>query len=202
MSLPTVDDLAKQSPAGKFASGTGPMLVSSGVLLWLNGRLAVTRRSHDARYDPGHWTTPAGRCDSTPRITAFKEAAEEIQVRQPDTGQIWIPREAHKSLQDKAKEYPTKLGFPPPITAPLVTVQTFLDDTQIEECQMWACFVAHCNTLELRLPLVAQLPFEPELSNPEYGTPALILSHTELRRRDLVPALAFFLEEVQQYEYE
>jgi len=56
----------------------GNVLLSSGIILFINNKLLLMKRGEDAQYDPSMWTTPAGRCDRDIEYTAFKEFYEEV----------------------------------------------------------------------------------------------------------------------------
>ena len=68
----------------------GDILISSGIILFINNQLLLMKRSDDAPYDPSMWTTPAGRCDKDIEYTAFKEFYEEVYFLDRDKKPIFI----------------------------------------------------------------------------------------------------------------
>lgn len=81
---PTVQDLrrerAQEEWRGRQAIYTGRILFSAGVILLLNGKILLFQRDAEALVDPRLWTTPAGRCDREPQMTAYKEFYEEVII--------------------------------------------------------------------------------------------------------------------------
>jgi len=190
-----LDELAQIKPIVNWAAGFGPVLVSSGSFLFINGKLAVTRRSADAKVDPNLWTTPAGRCDRTPLETALKETIEEIKIYDTE-GNILIPEAAVFLLTEgqKFKTYPTKEKDDKyPIKT--MEVQCILDGKIIETCYMWAYYSPQANTLELRLPLFTELREQLILKNEEYGTETILANLADLKHDKVVPAVKELLRD-------
>lgn len=59
---------------------TGEILLSSGVVVLLNGELAMLWRDDDAPEDAHRWQSPAGRCEGPPGETGLREFYEELVV--------------------------------------------------------------------------------------------------------------------------
>ena len=197
LGVKSLRDLARRSHAPDWDAGFGPVLVSSGTFLFIDGRLAVTRRTDDAEVDPGLWTGPAGRCDRTPYVTALKETAEEIEIRDAE-GRRWVPTPAMPFVSDTAGV----VAFPVAersATIPLRTtaVRLFVNGEAVAEHALWYFFDDVCNTLELRLPLFAQSDGHLSLSNPEYDTPARLCTLAELRGLPAVAAVRQLIKEIE-----
>jgi hypothetical protein len=58
----------------------GLSLLSSGVFLWIDDKLALLRRDAKAPSLAKHLTEPAGRCDALPGKTGLRELNEELMV--------------------------------------------------------------------------------------------------------------------------
>lgn len=58
----------------------GPILLSAGVVLCVGDRFVLFERDADAPVAPLTWTSPAGRCDTTPIRTALGELYEELLI--------------------------------------------------------------------------------------------------------------------------
>lgn len=58
----------------------GPILISAGVVLCVGDRFVLFERDADAPVAPLKWTSPAGRCDTTPIRTALGELYEELLI--------------------------------------------------------------------------------------------------------------------------
>jgi 8-oxo-dGTP pyrophosphatase MutT (NUDIX family) len=190
LQAPCISTLASLRPAADWNKGFGPVLVSSGTLLFINGKILVTRRSADATIDPWRWTTPAGRCDRTPVKTAYKETAEEVSIENSE-GLLFLPEGAAEFKTKKDKE---NILFYPENHGPIRTehINFIIDNKIIERHKMWSFYSPTFNTLELRLPLFATINDSISVSNPEYGTPTALREVHTLDGEPMVPALEAF----------
>jgi len=172
------------------------VLVSSGSFLFINDKLAVTQRSFTTTYDPGFWTTPAGRCDRTIFETGIKETIEEIQIKQEN--KILYPDIARKYIPSKENIVFYNTSFVNDrIPIKRFDVKLFLDNTFIEASCLWMHYSQKVNTLEFRIPLFAKLNEEKlVLTNPEYGNATDLKTIKELQNLKTVPALKKLIEEV------
>lgn len=152
------------------------VLVSSGSFLFINDKLVITQRTANTKYDPLHWTTPAGRCDRTILETGIKETIEEISITRDN--KTFFPNIAKNFISDKEnvefyetffenKQFPLKV----------YNINLYLDNILIEQSKSWMYYSKEVNTLEFRIPLFAKLD-EKELkfSNPEFGTDIKLIS--------------------------
>jgi 8-oxo-dGTP pyrophosphatase MutT (NUDIX family) len=104
---PSVDEISGRSLAsheeGETTVYEGPVLLSAGVVLCVNDRFVLFERDADAPVDPLRWTSPAGRCDTTPRRTALKELYEELLVIADGRPALIVPPEgdAHEDVYDE-----------------------------------------------------------------------------------------------------
>jgi hypothetical protein len=198
LNVACLESLAQLKPDINWINGFGPVLVSSGSFLFINGKLAITRRSTDAKVDPNLWTTPAGRCDRTPLETALKETVEEIKIYDEE-GNWLIPAPAAPFLASshrfttfptienhKNKNFPIKLHV----------VNCYLDGQCIASGRMWFYYSQSVNTLELRLPLFTKIEGSFLLHNEEYRTETKLLSLAEINGEEAVPALKELLGEI------
>jgi len=172
------------------------VLVSSGSFLFINDKLAVTQRELTTKFDPGFWTTPAGRCDRTILETGIKETIEEIKIEK--NGKIFYPDIAKKFLNIKENSEFYKTSFcDKKYSLKIFNVNLFLDSIKIESCQSWMYYSTEVNTLEFRIPIFAQLKEEELLfTNPEFGTDTGLKMIKELRNLDTVPALNKLIQEI------
>jgi len=170
----------------------GPVLISSGSFLFINNKLLVTQRTANTKYDPLHWTAPAGRCDRLIEETALKETIEEINIIKD--GEVIYPDITQKLFQNKKVTfYPTLKKFP--IDIKMNNVELYLDDILIEETQLWCYYSQKVNTLEFRLPIFANLDEkELEYSNPEYNMESKLLTINQLKEYQCVPSVQKLLE--------
>jgi hypothetical protein len=80
--FPTVEDLRQNVPQRITEPGKviyeGRVLFSGGIILTINDKILMLQRDRDAPVDPLKWTSPAGRCDREPLLTALKEFYEEV----------------------------------------------------------------------------------------------------------------------------
>lgn len=195
LNVKTISNLAK---LGTQDINNRPMLVSSGTFLWINDKLLVTQRTAAAKFDPSFWTTPAGRCDTTPLKTAYKETAEEIHGFDKVTDELWMPQPTLIYFSDiKANGYEVVNDFPKHIQLQTSTVNTWVDDEQIETAKMWYYYSESVNTLELRVPMYAQVDKELYFKNAEFDTNAGLMSIEELQERDVVPAVDKLIKEIE-----
>jgi len=189
LDITCIDTLAELRPKVDWNNGFGPVLVSSGSFLFINNKLAVTRRDAKAKFDPNLWTTPAGRCDRTPLETALKETIEEIRIYD-ESGNWMIPESATYLITkgQKYKTYPAK-ERDENHSIKTVEVQCILDGQLIESSHMWAYYSPDVNTLELRLPLYADMQEPLVLRNEEYKTETMLSLTSDLNENEVVPAL-------------
>ncbi|MBU0656045.1 MAG: NUDIX domain-containing protein [Gammaproteobacteria bacterium] len=192
-----VSQLASLSATTSWNTGEKPVLVSSGSFLWINGKLLVTQRTADTKYDPLAWTAPAGRCDDTPLRTALKETIEEIHVQSVESGRLWMPDLARGVLPEgtDVNFYPTTVAFPYGLDGKLVKSRTWIDNKLIEESMLWMMFSEKSNTIEFRVPLVAAIDENLLYTNPEYHTDVQAVMLEELKEMQLVPAVRQLLSE-------
>lgn len=170
------------------------VLVSSGSFLFVNNKLIVTQRELDTKYDPGYWTTPAGRCDRTIFDTAIKETVEEIEIIEnnytlfPEIAKQFILHNEHIKFYQtlfRDKQFPIKT----------YKVCVFLNNSLIEKCQAWMYVSTEANTIEFRIPIFAKLnEYELTFVNPEFGTDTGLKSIDELKKLEVVPALKQLIE--------
>jgi len=172
------------------------VLVSSGSFLFINDKLAVTQRDLNTKFDPGFWTTPAGRCDRTILDTGIKETIEEIKIER--NSKILYPDIAKKFLnvKENIELYETSF-YNKKNSLKIFNVNLFLDTIKIESCQSWMYFSTEVNTLEFRIPIFAQLDeSELRLSNPEFETATGLKSICELSNLKTVPALNSLIQQI------
>lgn len=194
LNVKTISNLAK---LGTQDIDNQPMLVSSGAFLWINDKLLVTQRTADAKFDPSFWTTPAGRCDTTPLKTAYKETAEEIHGFDKVTDELWMPQPTLAYFPDtEVNGYEVVNDFPKHIQLQTSTINTWIDNKKIETAQMWYYYSESVNTLELRVPMYAQVDKELYFENAEFDTNSGLMSIEELQERDVVPAVKNFLIQI------
>lgn len=176
-------------------TGEKPVLVSSGSFLWINGKLLITQRTADTKYDPLAWTAPAGRCDDTPLRTALKETIEEIHVQSVESGRLWMPDLSREVVPEgtDVNFYSTMIAFPKNLRARLIKSRTWVDDELIEESMLWMMFSEKSNTIEFRLPLIATIDEDLFYTNPEYHTDVQAVMLKELEGMQLVPAVHHLL---------
>jgi 8-oxo-dGTP pyrophosphatase MutT (NUDIX family) len=172
------------------------VLISSGSFLFINDKLVVTQRELDTSFDPGFWTTPAGRCDRTILETGIKETIEEIKIEKnrcvlyPDVSKEFL------NVKENIKFYKTRFSNKKNLLK-VFNIKLFLDNIKIESCKSWMYYSKEVNTIEFRLPIFAELEeSELRLSNPEFGTDTDLKSIEELQKLDTVPALKKLLEEI------
>ena len=172
------------------------VLVSSGSFLFINDKLAVTQRELTTKFDPGFWTTPAGRCDRSILETGIKETIEEIKIEK--NGKILYPAIAKKFLNVKENSELYETSFCNKRNSlKIFNVNLFLDNIKIEGCQSWMYYSTEVNTLEFRIPIFAQLDEEGLLfTNPEFGTDTGLKTIKELQNLDTVPALNKLIQEI------
>lgn len=172
------------------------VLISSGSFLFINEKLAITQRQLTTRFDPGFWTTPAGRCDRTIFQTAIKETIEEIAITQHN--HKLFPDIAKTFIEDSENEQFYEVSFEDS-QFPLKTykVTLYLDNNPIEQCTAWMHYAEHVNTIEFRIPLFAKLDeTNLQFSNPEFWTPTDLKTIEQLSHLQTVPALNQLLKEI------
>ncbi len=173
------------------------VLISSGSFLFINEKLVVTQRDLNTKYDPGYWTTPAGRCDRTIFDTAIKETIEEIEIRDKHNN-VLFPKIAEKFISNDSdiKFYPTSFQNK---KLPIKTynINLFLDNVLIETTKAWMLFSNGVNTLEFRVPIFTTIKEENlKFINPEFKTKTGLKTIEELEKLKCVPALAQLLKEM------
>jgi len=191
--------IRKISELGKYRQTNNTnllnVLVSSGSFLFINNKLAVTQRGLNTQYDPGYWTTPAGRCDRTILTTGIKETIEEIEIKQND--KILYPDIAkHLENIDKNVEFYKTSFSRTDIPIKTYKVLQFLDNKLIEECDSWVYYSKDVNTLEFRIPIFTEMNENELTFRGEYETDTGLKTIQELRKLNCVPALKKLLEEV------
>jgi len=172
------------------------VLVSSGSFLFINNKLLVTQRDYLTTFDPGLWTTPAGRCDNNIYETAIKETIEEIEILKdnkkyvPDISKIFFTDEKDIVFYDVYLENKD-------ISLKMYAIKLYLDGTIIEECKSWMYYSEEVNTLEFRLPIFTKLSENEFIfNNPEFNTDTELKSIEELKKLEVVPALKKLLKEL------
>ena len=172
------------------------VLISSGSFLFINEKLAVTQRELTTKFDPGFWTTPAGRCDRTILDTALKETIEEIEIIQ--NNKILYPKIA-QNFVNKTKDvifYDASFSNSK-IPINTTKVKLFLDNNLVQECYSWFYFSKEVNTIEFRIPIFTTLNEQSlQFRNPEFGTPTGLKTIEELKTLQCVPALKKLIEEI------
>lgn len=187
----SVCDLASLSDNSPWSTGQRRVLVSSGSFLWINGKLAVTQRTANTKFDPLSWTSPAGRCDDTPLRTALRETLEEIQISSLSDGTYWLPDIAKTILEHEGdyKFYSAITSFPGNISSKLSRIRCWLDEMLVDDSLLWHYFSEKANTLELRIPIQGVIPYGIALTNPEFRTDTRLVDILELGALNCVPSL-------------
>jgi len=188
-----ISDLAKQS---KVNDGLiTDVLVSTGSFLFLNNKLIATKRTSTTKFDPNCWTSPAGRCDRTPLVTAIKETIEEIKICD-EKGNVLMPSITQNLLQSDNYKFYNSSHFSKNIHLKQYKILFFIDQELIETSQMWAYFSQEVNTLELRLPIFFESDENLIFTNPEFFTDTKILDLESTAECELVPALRQLKKEI------
>ncbi len=168
----TVSELRKTDKNYKshLTDGLKDVLISSGSFLFINSKLVLTKRTHDAPIDPNKWTSPAGRCDRNPLTTALKETAEEINIYCKSSGTYIYPKGAEHFIKNK-----DNISFIPYEKSSelfkinLNKVEFYLDGKLEEKSELWFYYDEESNTFEFRLPIFYSLDEKNiEVNNPEY----------------------------------
>ncbi|WP_321369875.1 hypothetical protein [uncultured Desulfuromusa sp.] len=165
------------------------VLVSSGSILWINDLIIVKRRTDDAPYDPGAWTTAAGRCDFSIYETGVKETKEEIEITDKVTKEILCPEVFQDYSNQGIKYFSCAEKVHDHYDLKVSTVNTYFRDRIIETKKMWHWYDRENNTLEFRIPLVGFIDAEVEYNNAEYDTEARAASFSWLKTQKVVPVL-------------
>jgi len=172
------------------------VLISSGSFLFINNKLVVTQRDSSTKYDPEHWTTPAGRCDRTILETAIKETIEEIEIT--NDNKLLLPSISKINVTNINNIEFYKISFYDKCF-PLKTyiVRLYLEDKLIENCNSWMYYSEKVNTIEFRIPIFTKMD-ESKLNftNPEFGTDTKLKSIEELKKLKTVPALTHLIKEI------
>lgn len=187
-----ISNLITEGNSQEWFKGNCPVLVSSGSFLWINDRLLLTQRTAHTPFDPLSWTTPAGRCDRTPLVTALKETLEEVIIVSQKSSKRLVPDICEYlsiDLNIDTKKIESKIGFPDFLQKKLTRVETYLDGKLIEYAELWFMYDEYVNTLELRLPILLYITDELLLSNPEFHTSTSLLDKDEILVLKLVPAV-------------
>ena len=172
-----------------FSKDMPNILVSSGSVLCVKGKILVTQRSLDAIHDPEAWTTPAGRCDHTVYETALKETMEEIQITDGRTGEQIYPDVCSEMYGSELSYFKTTLGINDSFDLMPYTVNSYFGKNLIESRSMWCWFDTANNTLEVRLLLTGFLEEDVHFSNPEFLTETKLADPSWLIQQKMVPAL-------------
>jgi 8-oxo-dGTP pyrophosphatase MutT (NUDIX family) len=174
------------------------VLVSSGSFLFINNKLAVTQRELTTTYDPGFWTTPAGRCDRTILETGIKETIEEIQITKnnkiiyPDLARNLLKNRNCSDIEFYNTTFRNSL-----FKLKIYNVFLYLDNELVEKTKSWLYFSKEVNTLEFRIPIFAELNEKNlNFTNPEFNTPTGLKTIEELKKLNCVPALKQLLKEI------
>ncbi len=176
------------------------VLVSSGSFLFVNNMLALTQRTKDTLYDPGKWTSPAGRCDLSPLNTAYAETVEEIAICD-EKNRLHILSECKPFLPLWARNKEIVLHDQVTCDRSLVftnllEVNFILDNKLIENSVFWYMYNESCNTLELRKIINIKISEKIFLMNPEFNTKTILVSIDRAREIDTVPALGYFIKSI------
>lgn len=191
--LPSVNDLRECRVLKKVENGhvvfEGKILFSSGIILTVNDKVLMLFRDEQAPVEPLKWTSPAGRCDREPFLTALKEFYEEVIIFDGVTGKpIFVTFPEHEYSEQAQDIYRLTLagkGFMQPIgewifvsadfecnNSPLLQqVRTCFtsteitdDDTQEVYTDMFFPFMdEENNTFELRLLAFVSIPDKTEV---------------------------------------
>lgn len=121
--LPTVEDLRQgvlQTKVGQDkAIFEGRVLFSGGIILTINGKILMLFRDKEAPVAPLKWTSPAGRCDREPLLTALKEFYEEVILFDKISGKpVFVSFENEAYFEEVKKIYSRTLkrkGFMQPV---------------------------------------------------------------------------------------
>lgn len=151
----------------------GPMLFSAGVITLVGGQYVLLYRGSDAPTAPEKWTSPAGRGDHDPGMTALKEFYEELLVlengnpvfihfddRSPDFESIYMSALRGAGVTTQPSECHRIDGATPERYRPyLSTVVTEVGDERYTE-EMLVYHDESANTLELRFVIEADISTE------------------------------------------
>lgn len=171
-------------------------LVSSGVFLWINKKFIITQRTLDAVFDPGKWTSPAGRCDRTPYETAFKELVEEVSIFSNRDNKPYIPNKKFINYDKyQCHRYDVDENTHEIINLPFVVVKTFLNGALIEKKSMYFFMNKSNNTVELRLPVSITIDEDYDLINQEFNTEVKQINFKDLQKYDCVDTLKVIIHD-------
>jgi hypothetical protein len=190
--LPTVNDLREGQVLKTVEKDRvvyeGRILLSSGIILTVNDKILMLLRDDEAPVDPLKWTSPAGRCDREPFLTALKEFYEEVILFDGVSGKpVFMTYPENHYLAEAKKSYRTTLarkGFMHPVEEWLIfnadierngssllqqvrTCFEFRDTTDDSEREVFMDLFfpfmdEENNTLELRLLASAAIPDKTE----------------------------------------
>lgn|GEM_PF-1874392 len=113
--LPTVNDLREGSLQKTVEHDRiiyqGKVLLSSGIILAVNGKILMLLRDDEAPVDPLKWTSAAGRCDREPFLTALKEFYEEVILFDRVSGKpVFVIFPENDYLEEAKEIYRTTLA--------------------------------------------------------------------------------------------
>lgn len=217
--LPTVTEL-RQANVRRIESGRGAsrvtrwegrILLSAGTVLFVDGRVLLLQRDA-APVDPFLWTSPAGRCDREPHLTAVKEFLEEVLVTESGTPvlvqlpgceghaatieQIYADTCRRKGLAATDPQWIRLQAGAAPLEAWSGSPWTLHfgqgAGSETHAGRGFVFFDEACNTLEIRL--VAELASTERrltfVDGESYGRPVALFTPAQMAQLDLVAAMA------------
>ncbi len=108
-----------------------------------------------------------------------------------------MPKPCLPFLTDKTVvDYEVANCFPNGVNVPTATVNTWVDNELVETADMWFCYSQSVNTLELRVPISANIDNELRFEDAEFDTNARLMSVQELQEIDVVPAIDKLIKEI------
>lgn len=184
----------------------GRLLFSAGVILLIDDHMVMQYRDPGAPVDPCRWTSPAGRCDTTPEQTARQELYEELLVLAGDrpahvviSGEEQLTGVYQQTLRHNGIHSPTTdwetipTNRPPRYNSVISTVETYYGNENYID-KFWAYFDDSSSTLELRYVKEMNVPDSVPMvrfSDAEYSRETALFSQEELQSLpddELVPA--------------
>lgn len=190
--LPSVNDLREGRVLKKVENEhvvyEGNILFSSGIIITVNNKVLMLLRDEQAHVEPLKWTSPAGRCDREPFLTALKEFYEEIIIFDRVTGKpVFVTFPEHEYFEQAQDIYHVTLtskGFMQPIEEWILLSADFQRNNSSLLQQVGTCFTSgeitadgtqevysdmffpfmdeENNTLELRLLASVSIPDKTE----------------------------------------
>lgn len=184
----------------------GRILFSAGFVVTLDGSVVLTRRGPGASVDPCKWTSPAGRCDSTPSNTGTRELYEELLVS-ADGAPAFLSVGLSSSVDPKSLYVETlrrngihaekndlihlDTEFPDRYRSMTATVETRFEsdaeDVKRHVGEFWTLYDPNASTLELRRIIEVTVPeniSSVSFSDGEYGQPTRLFSKDEFMDTD------------------